>query len=112
MTERKAITRTELPNDDTATVLAEALAGRRLSRRAARQQGLMTRHTVLHDLHNVADVERVRAEIEWRHVIQSADLERCRLCGAPATVELFTGYWLCRPCSDRLGREAMKLGGG
>jgi hypothetical protein len=26
-------------------------------------------------------------------------------------VELFTGYWLCRPCCDRLGREAMKLSG-
>ena len=40
-----------------------------------------------------------------------ADLERWRLCGAPAIVELFTGYWLCRPCCDRLGREAMKLSG-
>ena len=38
--------------------------------------------------------------------------EQCRLCDAPATVELFTGYWLCRPCCDRLGREAMKLSKG
>jgi hypothetical protein len=37
MTERKAITRSELADDETATVLAEALAGRCLSRRAARQ---------------------------------------------------------------------------
>ena len=37
MTERKAINRAELAEDDTATVLAEALAGHRLSRRAARQ---------------------------------------------------------------------------
>jgi hypothetical protein len=37
MTERKAITRAELADDETATVLADALAGRRLSRRAARQ---------------------------------------------------------------------------
>ena len=57
------------------------------------------------------------AEIERRLAIASAvvelqaDLERCRLCGAPAIVELFTGYWLCRPCCDRLGREAMKLSG-
>jgi hypothetical protein len=28
-----------------------------------------------------------------------------------ATVELSTGYWLCRPCCDGLGREAMKLSG-
>ena len=33
MTERKATTRAELTDDETATVLAEALAGRRLSRR-------------------------------------------------------------------------------
>lgn len=37
MTERKAITRSELADDETATVLTEALAGRRLSRGAARQ---------------------------------------------------------------------------
>jgi hypothetical protein len=37
MTERKAITRVELADDETATVLAEALAGRHLSRRTARQ---------------------------------------------------------------------------
>ena len=37
MTERKATTRAELTDDETATVLAEALAGRRLSRRASRQ---------------------------------------------------------------------------
>ena len=37
MTERKAINRAELAEDNTATVLAEALAGHRLSRRAARQ---------------------------------------------------------------------------
>ena len=37
MTERKAITRAELTDDEIATVLAEAFAGRRLSRRAARQ---------------------------------------------------------------------------
>jgi ribosomal protein L37AE/L43A len=28
--------------------------------------------------------------------------EQCRLCNAPATIELFTGYWLCQPCCDRL----------
>ena len=32
--------------------------------------------------------------------------------GAPATVELFADYWLCRPWCDRLGREAMKLSKG
>jgi hypothetical protein len=37
MTGRKAISRAELTDDETATVLAEARAGRRLSRRAARQ---------------------------------------------------------------------------
>jgi len=37
MTEQKATTRAALTDDETATVLAEALAGRRLSRRAARQ---------------------------------------------------------------------------
>lgn len=37
MTERKAITRSELADDETATVLAKALAGRCLSRRAARR---------------------------------------------------------------------------
>jgi hypothetical protein len=37
MTGRKAITRAERADDETATVLADALAGRRLSRRAARQ---------------------------------------------------------------------------
>jgi hypothetical protein len=37
MNVRKAITRVELTDDETATVLAEALAGRRLSCRAARQ---------------------------------------------------------------------------
>jgi hypothetical protein len=35
MTERKAVTRAELADDEVATVLAEALAGRHLSRRAA-----------------------------------------------------------------------------
>jgi hypothetical protein len=25
------------------------------------------------------------------------------------TVELFAGYWRCRMCCDRVGREAMKL---
>jgi hypothetical protein len=39
----------------------------------------MTRHTVLHDLHNVADVERVRAEIERRHVIQSCGCRKPHL---------------------------------
>jgi hypothetical protein len=29
--------------------------------------------------------------------------------GAPGTVELFAGCWLCRPWCDCLGREAMKL---
>jgi ABC-type transporter Mla subunit MlaD len=37
MTGGKAITRAELTDDETATLLAEALAGHRLSRRAARQ---------------------------------------------------------------------------
>ena len=37
MTQRKAITRAELADDETATVLADALAGCRLNRRAARQ---------------------------------------------------------------------------
>jgi hypothetical protein len=43
------------------------------------------------------------AEIERRLAIDSAvvelqaELERCRLCGTPAIVELFAGYWLCRP---------------
>jgi hypothetical protein len=43
------------------------------------------------------------AEIERWLAIDSAvaelqaDLERCRLCGAPALVELFTGYWLLQP---------------
>jgi hypothetical protein len=37
LTERRAMNRAELTDDETATVLAEALAGRRLSRRAARQ---------------------------------------------------------------------------
>ena len=36
MTERKATTRIELADDEMAAVLAEALAGRRLSRRSAR----------------------------------------------------------------------------
>jgi len=35
--DRKAVTRAEATDAETATVLAEALAGRRLSRRAARQ---------------------------------------------------------------------------
>jgi hypothetical protein len=35
--DRKAVTRAEATEEETATVLAEALAGRRLSRRAARQ---------------------------------------------------------------------------
>lgn len=34
--DRKAIPRVELTDDEAATVLAEALGGRRLSRRAAR----------------------------------------------------------------------------
>jgi hypothetical protein len=37
-----------------------------------------------------------------------ADSEHCRLCGAWVTIELYGGYWLCRPCCDRLGSEAMK----
>jgi hypothetical protein len=37
MTERKATPRIELADDEMATVLAKALAGRRLSRRAARE---------------------------------------------------------------------------
>lgn len=37
MTGRKAITRVELTDDETATVLAEALADHHLSRHAARQ---------------------------------------------------------------------------
>lgn len=35
------------------------------------------------------------------------DEQTCRRCGAPATVLLFDGYWLCQSCSDELGREAM-----
>jgi ribosomal protein S14 len=65
------------------------------------------RNTGALHLHNVADVERVGADTQRCHAIHSADLERCRLCGAPAAVELFAGYWLCRLCCDRLGREAM-----
>lgn len=31
---------------------------------------------------------------------------RCRLCGAPAIVLLYEpDYWVCRPCSNRLGRD-------
>ncbi len=30
---------------------------------------------------------------------------RRRRIGAPATVELFAGYWLCQPYCDRLGRR-------
>jgi hypothetical protein len=52
----------------------------------------MTRHTVLHDLHNVAEVEHVWAEIQRRHAIQSTDLKWCQFCGAPATAELLTSY--------------------
>jgi hypothetical protein len=44
MTQRKAITRAELADDETATVLADALAGRRLNRRAARQLAATLRH--------------------------------------------------------------------
>jgi ribosomal protein L37AE/L43A len=77
----------------------------------------MIARTTLLGLDNAADGERVGTEIERRLAIDSAvvelqtDLERCGLCGAPAIVELFTGYWLCRPCCDRLGGEAMKLSG-
>ena len=39
------------------------------------------------------------------------ETRECRFCGAPATIELFAGYWLCCPCSDRLGREPMTLCG-
>ena len=28
---------------------------------------------------------------------------------APATADLLSGYWLCRPCCDRIGRKAMKV---
>jgi hypothetical protein len=35
--------------------------------------------------------------------------EGTRRAGAPGMVELFAGYWLCRPWCDRLRREAMKL---
>ena len=57
------------------------------------------------------------AEIERQLVTDSAvvelqaDLERCRLCGTQAIVELFTGYLLCHPSCDRLGREAAMLDG-
>jgi ribosomal protein L37AE/L43A len=67
----------------------------------------MIARTTLLGLDNAADGERVGAEIERWLAIDSAvaelqaDLERCRLCGAPAIVKLFTGYWLCRPCCDR-----------
>jgi hypothetical protein len=43
---------------------------------------------------------------------EEATREQCRFCGAPATVELFTGYRLCRPCCAGLGREAMKVSEG
>jgi hypothetical protein len=43
---------------------------------------------------------------------EDATREQCRLWGAPATVELFAGYCLCRPCCDGLGREAMKVSEG
>jgi hypothetical protein len=42
-------------------------------------------------------IQNVVADRELR-----VDLGRCRLCGAPATVELFAGHCLCRQCCDRL----------
>ena len=58
-----------------------------------------------------AEIER-RLAIDCAVVELQVDLERWRLCGAPVIVEPFTGYWLCHPCCDRLGREAMTLRGG
>ena len=31
----------------------------------------------------------------------------CALCTKPADIEVWDGYWLCRDCRDRLGREAL-----
>jgi hypothetical protein len=78
----------------------------------------MVTRTALLGLDKGGDGEHAGIEIERRLAIDSttaetcAEVERCRICGAPATVELFTDYWLCQPCCDGLGREAMKLSRG
>jgi ribosomal protein L37AE/L43A len=35
---------------------------------------------------------------------------QCRRCGGEATVLLYDDYWLCKSCSDQMGREAMGQG--
>jgi hypothetical protein len=38
---------------------------------------------------------------------EHAEVERCRVCGHPADVEVWDDYWLCKTCRDRLGRDAL-----